>query len=159
MVVVSSNEATNLVLSVVGYDAVAEALEACGCRASRVERQIGDLAARAAGLTHETTARDLATLVHAVVTDRAASPGACAAMRATLSRQDYPEIGAVLSAGTPWGSKSGWVDGILHDVAYVGQPGERASYVLAVCTRGYEEEHARSAVHALSRLARDLAAP
>ena len=149
MIVVSSNEATNLVLEVVGFEAVAEALAACGCTDSRVERLIGDLAARAAGLSHVTTARDLARILAAIGTGRAASAEACALMRDTLRAQEFPEIGTVLPTGTRWGSKSGWVDGILHDVALV-EPDVGCAWVLAVCTRGYEEAQARTAIRALA---------
>ena len=57
--------------------------------------------------------------------------------------------------GVPCGSKSGWVDGIRHDVAFVGEPGPDA-LVVAVCTRGYEEPDAEEALRALGALALTL---
>ena len=58
--------------------------------------------------------------------------------------------------GVPYGSKSGWVDGIRHDVAFVGGPGPDA-LVVAVCTRGYDEPEAEETLQALGALALTLA--
>ena len=55
----------------------------------------------------------------------------------------------------PHGSKSGWVDGIRHDVAFVGPPGPDA-LVVAVCTRGYAETDAEELLRAFGALALDL---
>jgi len=65
----------------------------------------------------------------------------------TLRGQEYPRIAEVLPAGTVWGSKSGWVPGIEHDVAFVGEPGSPDLRVLAVCTRGYPGRDGRREIH------------
>jgi beta-lactamase class A len=44
----------------------------------------------------------------------------------------------------PWGSKSGDVPGIEHDVAYVGTADAR--WCVAVCTAGYEPQQGREAI-------------
>lgn len=150
MVYASSNSGTNLVLELTGMDAVADALQLCGAESSRLERLISDHAARDAGFTHETTAADLVRIMRTIVSGAAASPASTRFMLEQLRRQQHPVIGTAVPHGTDWGSKSGWVDGIHHDVAFVGTPGEERSYVLAVCTRGYGQDEAMEAIRAVA---------
>jgi beta-lactamase class A len=92
----------------------------------------------------------------AVVTGRLAGPEQTAWMLGLLARQTDRQLTAAVPEGVPFGSKSGWVDGIRHDVAFVGEPGPDA-LVVAVCTRGYDEQHAEEALRALGSLAVTLA--
>ncbi|NJC21558.1 beta-lactamase class A [Arthrobacter pigmenti] len=156
MITVSSNEATNMAVDLVGLPSVNTALEVCGAASSKMERLFGDLAGLEAGLTQETTATDLATIVCAIVSGRAAGPESTRLMLEFLRAQEYGIIGPVLPAGADWGSKSGWVTGIRHDVAFVRPDGSDDGYVLAVCTRACEEESATAAITALSTMAWDL---
>lgn len=146
MVYASSNSGTNMVLELTGMEAAAEALELCGAASSRLERLISDHPARDAGFTHETTAADLVRIMRTIVSGAAAGPASTRFMLEQLRRQEYPVIGSILPGAVDWGSKSGWVDGIHHDVAFVGTPGTAGSYVLAVCTQGYGQEQALEAI-------------
>jgi beta-lactamase class A len=74
-------------------------------------------------------------------------------MAGVLSRQEFPVIAGVLPTGTPWGSKSGWVSGIRHDVAFVGEPTGEVLRVLAICTEGFDDAAGRKTVR---RVAREL---
>ncbi|MHA7263452.1 serine hydrolase [Arthrobacter sp. TMN-37] len=156
MIVVSSNEATNMLVELVGLDAVREALAVCGAGSSKMERLFGDLEALEAGLTQQTTARDLTVIMSAIVTGRAAGRSSTRFMVELLRAQEYSLIGPALPAEARWGSKSGWVTGIRHDVAFV-QPcagtDPTGGFILAVCTRAYGEAEATAAIGALSRLA------
>lgn len=152
MVVVSSNEATNMAAELVGLDAVNRVLADAGAAASSFGRKYSDLEAERHGASHTTTAADLAALMSAVVTGALASPERTAWMTSVLGRQTDRRLTAAVPDGVPCGSKSGWVDGIRHDVAFVGEPGPDA-LVLAVCTRGYENADAEEALHALGALA------
>jgi beta-lactamase class A len=152
MIVVSSNEATNMVTDLIGLDTVATALADCGATSSTYGCKYSDFAASAAGATRNTTARDLAALMSAVVTGAVAGPEWTAWMTAMLCRQTDRLLTAHAPAGVPFGSKSGWVDGIRHDVAFVGEPGLEA-LVVAVCTRGYDEPAARASVEAIGDIA------
>ena len=153
MVTRSSNEATNTVMELVGIPAVAQVATACGVR---VERLIGDPAAVGTGLTNEVTATALTTLMHAVTTG--VVPGRPEPVPRhlvdlhvdLLERQTIAPIGAALPKGVRWGSKSGEVDGIRHDVAFVGEPGTDAVHHLAVCTQGLGEAAADEAIAALT---------
>ena len=157
MIVVSSNEATNMVVELVGRDAANAALADAGATSSSFGRKYSDLAAaKALGGSHRTTAADLATLMSAIVTGALTGPEWTAWMTSMLGRQHDRQLTASVPAGVPFGSKSGWVDGIRHDVAFIGEPGPDA-LVVAVCTRGYEWPDAEEALRAIGSLAGALA--
>jgi beta-lactamase class A len=155
MIVVSSNEATNIVTERVGLPAVNKALADAGATSSVFGRKYSDLAAEQAGASHRTTAADLSLLMSALVTGRLASPERTSWMCELLSRQTDRQLTAAVPPGTPFGSKSGWVDGIRHDVAFVGEPGPDA-LVVAVCTRGFDEPAAEETLKSLGALALSL---
>src|SRR5699024_9570275 len=131
----SSNEATDHVVELVGLDAVAATIRALGLRNTRVERLIGDAAALRDGATNETSAADLALTMRAAVTADGLAPGG-------LRRQRIPVIARALRDGVRWGSKSGWVDGYRHDVAFVGDPDGEDLRLLAVMTAGLAPQQA-----------------
>lgn len=142
----SSNEATDHLVEHIGLDAVTETITALGLPSTRVERLIGDASAIEAGATNETSAADLAVTMRAAVTAGVLAPPLSAPSldlaREALQEQRIPVIGAALREGVEWGSKSGWVDGYRHDVAFVGAPdaprtpGAPGLRVLAVMTAG-----------------------
>lgn len=156
MITRSSNEATNSVMELVGVPAVAEAAVAGGTRHTRVERLIGDPAAVGAGLTNEVTAADLAHLMRSVATGVAPGrpeplPGHLVDLhRNVLERQTIAPVGAALAKGVRWGSKSGEIEGIRHDVAYIGAPDGPDVRYLAVCTQGLGEAAADETIAALT---------
>ncbi|MBL0885578.1 serine hydrolase [Myceligenerans indicum] len=153
MIVVSSNEATNMMIERVGFEAPNQALSDAGCENSMLSRLYADLVAAGTGEpSHLVTARDLARLMAAIVTGRLAGPERTAWMLDLLSRQTDRQLTASFPHDVPFGSKSGWVDGIRHDVAFLGGPGPDA-LVVAVCTRGYEEADAEEALKALGAMA------
>jgi beta-lactamase class A len=131
----SGNLATNLLLEHVGTEAVAAVLADAGCSGATVlPRGIEDAAAREAGLDNLVTAQDLGLVMCGVAAGTLASPGTCAEVEEVLSAQEHrDQIPAGLPAGTRVANKTGWVDGITHDVALV-RPEDRPPYVLAVCT-------------------------
>jgi beta-lactamase class A len=128
MIVRSSNLATNLVLAHLGIDAADREWTLAGARHSRIGRGIEDAAARAAGITNEVTAADLAALLRATVTGP--DPWPRRTLEATGHRED---IAAGLPPGTRLAHKSGWVTGVRHGAGVVYGPGGSA-YLLVVCT-------------------------
>lgn len=147
----SSNEATDMLVDRLGLPAVAAALGDAGIDDCAMGRRIGDAAAAAAGATNTVSAGGLARLMHAIVTGALASPDATAVMRDCLQRQEHPCIAEVLPPGARWGSKSGWVDGIEHDVAFVGDPESTGLKVLAVCTSGFLGRTGRREIRRVAR--------
>lgn len=147
MITVSSNEATNLILEVVGVDRLGGTLAALGITTSRICRPIGDTRAEAAGLSNRVTPLDLCRLLCAIDQGEAASPASCARMLAVLGRQRYrEEIPAGVPTGVRTANKNGWITGLRHDACLVWPP-DAPGYCLAVCTSGHAvDEEAQSAI-------------
>jgi len=153
MITRSSNLATNALIELAGATRANATAHALGAKNIRVLRGVEDGKAFSAGLNNTTTARDLATLMEAIETERAASPASCAAMRDVLLRQEFnSEIPAGLPTGTKVAHKTGFITGVLHDAAIV-YPAGRRPYVLVVLTRGIPEQAvARQLIADISRL-------
>lgn len=136
-IVRSGNLATNLLLEHVGAGEVATVLVDAGCGPTTVlVRGIEDARARESGLDNIVTARDLASVMAGIASRTLAEPQTCADVEAVLARQEHRDkIPAGLPAGTYVANKTGWVEGVAHDVALVRPDGAGgAPYVLAVCT-------------------------
>ncbi|MBP0457147.1 serine hydrolase [Streptomyces montanisoli] len=139
MIRASSNLATSLVVEAVGLPAVA----ACAPPGLVVTRPIGDRAAIEAGLTNTVTAAAAGALLAGAAGDTA--------LLAPYREQEYRDgIPAALPAGVQVANKNAWVDGVEHDAALI-EPADAPPYVLAVCTTGLAPEHARAAIHAVTR--------
>jgi len=153
MITRSSNLATNALIELVRASNANETAHMLGARNIRVLRGVEDGKAFRAGMNNTTTPRDLAVLLEAIETGRAASRSSCDAMREILLHQEFnEEIPAGLPAGTRVAHKTGWITGVLHDAAVVYPPG-RKPYVLVVLTRDIPDEKvARRLIADLSRI-------
>ena len=153
MITRSSNLATNTLIGLVGAAKANATAHELGAKDIQVLRGVEDDKAYAAGMNNTTTARDLAVLMAAIETGKAASPASTDSMRAVLSRQEFnDEIPAGLPPGTRVAHKTGQITGHLHDAAIV-YPQGRGPYVLVVLTRGIlDEKVARSLIADISRL-------
>lgn len=175
MITVSSNEATNLIVcalggglgaessdpvapsdaedreaGVRGLDSVREACERLGVPGVRVERLICDYAARDAGFTHAASTVELARLIRAVACGDALRPASRDRLLRLLRAQRFPIIATALPEGAVRGSKSGWDEGIRHDVALLGEPGAPDCLALAICTEGFGPRGAQQAIRVLT---------
>ena len=153
MITRSSNLATNIVIALVGAQKAEATARALGARNIRVLRGVEDSKAFAAGLSNSTTARDLAVLMEAIETGRAATAASTQAMREVLLRQEFNgEIPAGVPPGTRVAHKTGFITGVLHDAAIV-YPDRRKPYILVVLTSGIpDQDVARQAIVDISRL-------
>jgi beta-lactamase class A len=153
MITRSSNLATNALIELVGADNANATAHSLGARNIRVLRGVEDTPAFRAGMNNTTTARDLAVLMEAIETGKAASRASCDAMRDVLLRQEFrTEIPAGLPPGIKVAHKTGFITGVLHDAAVIYPPG-RAPYVLVVLTRDIPEQAvARRLISDISRL-------
>jgi len=153
MITRSSNLATNALIELVGADRANATAHALGARDIRVLRGVEDNKAFRAGMNNTTTARDLAVLMAAIETGRAASRGSCDAMREILLRQEFnSEIPAGVPRGTRVAHKTGFITGVLHDAAII-YPATRPPYVLVVLTRDIPMDSiARCLIADISRL-------
>jgi beta-lactamase class A len=140
MIVRSSNLATNAMIDLAGGGAhITAKMRALGARDIQVRRGVEDIKAYRAGLNNTTTARDLAAILAALETGRAAAPASTDAMREILLRQEFNEgIPAGLPAGTRVAHKTGWITATAHDAGIV-YPTGGEPYVLVVLTGGIPE--------------------
>jgi len=152
MITWSSNLATNLLIETVDPRRVTATLRELGADSMNVLRGVEDLKAFDAGQNNTTTARDLGVVMAAVATSPRFSDAARQEMLTTLEHQHFREnIPAGLPEGTRVANKTGWITGHNHDAAVV-FPDEAPPYVLAVLTRGIEDQQVAAALVAdLSR--------
>ncbi len=139
-IIVSSNEATNLLLDVVGFKAVTKVLrDICGTgTSSKVQRHVFDVVARDAGRDNTMSAGDAALLMHAVRFGSPASPESMAFLRrACLAQEQRDLIAAGTPSGAVIGNKEGETDLVRHDMAFVDV--DNRNYLLAVLTSGMSE--------------------
>jgi beta-lactamase class A len=153
METVSSNLATNLLITKVDAKRANATAHALGADSILVLRGVEDGKAYQAGLNNTTTARDLGVLLAALANDKAASPQSCRDMLAILGRQQFKEgIPAGLPPGTTVYHKTGWITEIYHDAAVV-EPSTGRRYVLVVLTGGIQkEDDAHALVRDISKL-------
>jgi beta-lactamase class A len=153
MITRSSNLATNALIALIGPERANATAHELGANNIQVLRGVEDQKAFDAGRNNSTTARDLATLLAAIETGRAASRASCDAMKKILLDQEFnDEIPAGLPPGTPVAHKTGWITGVLHDAAIV-YPRSRAPYVLVVLTKNIPNDTvARALIADVSRL-------
>jgi beta-lactamase class A len=154
METVSSNLATNLLITRVGAPRANATAHALGADSIVVLRGVEDGKAYRAGRSNTTTARDLGVLLAAIAQDRAASPAACREMLSILGRQQFNEgIPAGLPPRTRVYHKTGWIGQVVyHDAAIVERPDGRR-YVLVVLTGGIQkDEDAYRLVSDVSRM-------
>jgi beta-lactamase class A len=153
MITHSSNLATNVLLTVVAAESVTATTRTLNATRMLVRRGVEDGPAFRAGLNNTTTASDLASLLHAIATDRAASPASCAWMRDVLFAQAYNSaIPMGLPPGTRIAHKTGDITRVEHDAAIV-YPTNGRAYVLVVLTNGVEtQSDARTLIADVARI-------
>src|SRR5712664_1290385 len=157
METVSSNLATNLLITRVDAKRANATAHALGADSILVLRGVEDGKAYRAGLNNTTTARDLGVLLAAIANGKAASAASCQEMRGILGRQHFNEgIPAGLPVGTLVYHKTGWIGQVVyHDAALVA-PAGHGRYVLVVLTGGIQkDEDSYALVRDLSRLVFD----
>lgn len=155
MIVRSGNLATNLVLDLVAPAAVAEVLAAAGCSpATRLPRGIEDAPAREAGLDNLVTARDLALVVDALAAGRLGPPELVSRVEQVLGDQESRDgIPAALPPDVWVGNKTGFVDGLNHDVALIRPPGGPALALAVLVTAEGTEDDRKELIRAATTTA------
>lgn len=136
MITRSSNLATDLVLEQVGVPAAHAALTEAtlptsSSPASKIERGIDDMPARAAGISNLMSPAGLAGVLLAV--GNQAGPSGAYLRDLLAGNQWNGEIPALLPPGTRVEHKNGWDTRIRHDGGIV-RPADADPFVLVVCT-------------------------
>lgn len=173
MIVVSDNTATNMLVDLVGPEAVREAMERYGMRRSSFFNKLQVVPEELPG-RNTVTAGDVARLLYAIALGRAVSLAACERMVAILKRQQFtdgiagllPRPEAPLGEPPPceWATKSGWVRGVVHDAGLLYLPGR--TFALVFLSEGVSDPvepgapgRARRAIAEMARTMYDAARP
>ncbi len=139
MITRSSNLATNLLIGRLSAARVNATAHGLGADSIEVLRGVEDQKAFDRGLNNTTTARDLAVLLDAIASGRAASPAQSRTMVEFLLGQEFNDgIPAGLPPGVRVAHKTGEITAVSHDAAIV-YPPDRAPYVLVILTKGYSD--------------------
>lgn len=145
MIVISDNTATNMLIDLVGLDAVNTSCERLGLSGTRLEFRV-QRAPEGARVMNRSTPADLGLLMSLIARREMLTPQACDDMLAILDRQHLtdnitrrlPEFDGYVEKGKApavvVGSKSGSVRGTRNDVGYVRAHGRR--YVIAMMSKG-----------------------
>jgi beta-lactamase class A len=134
MIVTSSNLATNLLIDVVGLEAIQQVLHQHRLSGIELVRGVEDEAAWQAGLNNRITAQGLVGALRLIEEGRAVSADASREMLEILHGQEFR---AGIPAGLPdeakVANKTGEMSTVAHDAGLVYLP-DREPYVLAVLT-------------------------
>lgn len=146
MIATSSNLATNLLLDLVGLEAVQETLLELGLSGIDVRRGVEDERAFDRGIINRVTAAGLVKLLRLIAEERAFTPELSHEMLDVLHQQEFRNgIPARLPRTVRVAHKTGDISTVAHDAGVV-YPIDRAPYVVAVLTEWSPEQTGRSAV-------------
>ena len=138
MIVTSSNLATNVLVELLGPEAIRASLARQGVDGVEFRRGVEDDRAWEAGINNRVTAAGLAELLRQVAEGSAVSEEASAEMLEILHDQRFVSgIPAGLPEGTRVANKTGEISTVVHDAGVVYLP-ERDPYVLVVLTEWSE---------------------
>jgi beta-lactamase class A len=139
MIARSSNLATNLLIERLDPARVDATAHRLGADSIAVLRGVEDDKAYRVGRNNTTTARDLARLLDALATGRAASDSTSRRMLGFLLAQEFNDgIPARLPPQVKVAHKTGEITAIAHDAAIV-YPPARGPFVLVILTQGYAD--------------------
>jgi beta-lactamase class A len=155
MIVRSSNLATNILMEAVGAANVMKTVRELGLESTEIRRGVEDTKAFRAGVNNTTTAGDMARLLYAIYSYKAASRLSCDRMLGILGRQEFRDgIPRGCAPGALVANKTGSITKHAHDAAVV-FPSNAPPYILVVMTRGFAS--AADAETAIARLASAVA--
>lgn len=161
MISESDNTASNILLRRLGMRNVNERAAKLGLQVTRFERAFMDFDARREGKDNWTTAREMGSLVRAILRREILTPEACDEMIRSLERTSRGRIAAGVPKDIPVGHKSGSIDLDRHDVGWVRVPGR--PYVLSVFLTdvlpGFERDRGIAAIEAIARRVYDGVGP
>jgi beta-lactamase class A len=141
MIEQSDNTASNALISMLGFDRIAQTARRAGLQHTQLKRHFMDFAAAVHHSNNLTTARDMGSLLYQIErgahegVTTVASPASCRKMVDIMLRQeDRDKIVRGLPKGVPVANKTGEITGVRNDVAIVDPYGEMP-YVLTVLTK------------------------
>ncbi|GAC1390332.1 MAG: serine hydrolase [Ktedonobacteraceae bacterium] len=120
MIAISDNTASNLLLDLVGMEAVNVTMHQLGLHTTQIERHFMDAEARKAGRENWTTAGDIALLLSFFCADLL--PERDEMLKMLLRQNDNDTIRAYWDEETPYAHKTGELTGIVHDAGILHPP-------------------------------------
>ena len=156
MITESDNIATNLLLRLLGEEAINQRAGALGASDTVLRRRMMDFAAAASGRENLTSVADVCRLLQKLYRGECVDPQADQSMLEILGRQtDRCKIPFHLPPGTLCQNKTGELPGAEHDAGIIHGPA--GPYALAVMSDGLPApEQGCQAVAKLSRVVYDL---
>ncbi len=152
MITISDNTASNLLLDLVGMEAVNVTMHELGLHATRIERHFMDEEARRIGQENWTTAGDMALLLSFFCAELL--PGRNEMLKMLLRQNDYSTIPAYWNEQLPYAHKTGELEGIVHDAGILyppyPQPSARTPLIIVVMTS--EQQDVPFTRYALARI-------
>jgi len=158
MIEQSDNTASNVLIDVLGMDAIARTIHRAGLNKTQLHRHFMDRNAIAHHSENLSTARDMGTLLYQIergaheAIRTVASPRSCRAMiDILLHQEDRDKLARGLPKGTPLANKTGEIDGVRNDIGIV-DPYGNSPYVIAVLTKDlYDFSLGNIAIRRISR--------
>lgn len=152
MMAISDNTATNLLIDIATLDGINATLAELGLEQTRIRRRMLGRTPGPDEPENWIAPVEMARLLHAIVTDRAASPASCGAMRDLLRKQQNDRrISRFLPEGTDWGSKTGSLPAVTNDVGFITTPG--GPLTLSIFIRGLDDPDGELAIGKIAEAA------
>jgi beta-lactamase class A len=120
MITISDNTAANVLLDLVGMDAVNATMRDLGLIATRLERRFMDFAARQAGYDNWTTPADMSLALAHLCGE--SLPYAKEMLAILLRQNDRTILPAYWGEDIPFAHKTGGLEGIIHDAGILYPP-------------------------------------
>ena len=120
MISISDNTATNMLIELAGMKNINRTMSELGMSQSTLGRLMKGRPAIENEQENWATPDDYASLMEAILDQRAAQPCSCDAMLSMLEKQQCTNrISRYLPPEVRWGSKTGQIDGVTNDVGFV----------------------------------------
>lgn len=113
MITISDNTASNMLLDLLGVDAINASMRELGLKETRLERRFIDFEARRAGRDNWTTAADMAVLLTHIHDGRI--PERARLLQILLRQNFYHILPAYWNEELLFAHKTGGLEGIMHD--------------------------------------------
>jgi beta-lactamase class A len=139
MITISDNTAANMLLNLVGMQAINVTMQQLGLTSTRLERRFIDFNARKAGLDNWTTAGDMALLLSYLCTGMLPDHERLLSM--LLCQNDRTVLPAYWGEQVPFAHKTGELPGILHDAGILYPPDMiETPFIIVVLTSEMRDE-------------------
>ena len=143
MIVTSSNLATNLLIDIVGLDAIQKTLDELRLSGIELKRGVEDIKAWEAGINNRVTAQGLLNALRVIEEQKHFSAESCRDMLNILHSQEFRSgIPAGLPEDARVAHKTGEISTVAHDAGLVYLP-DRKAFVVAILTEWKPEGGSR----------------